>query len=188
MKKEDKEATIIIIVLLLLNIIIGIRIVKTYIKKNQIKEPIEATNKFVEADGKSEIIDDVVETKEESKIEKPKKEVQKTSTKSNETYKLTHYGYDCCKSGLTATGWDARNIYYNDEEYGEVRIVATSKAIPLYSIIKIYNYKLGGDITAIVLDRGVGNGVIDLLVENEAKSSQLGIQKGVKVEILRSGK
>lgn len=116
------------------------------------------------------------------------KQVSKQVSASQGTYKLTHYGYDCCKSGKTATGWDARNIYYNDNEYGEIRIVAMCSKIPLYSIVKINNYKLGGDITAIVLDRGVGCSTIDLLTENEAKSSQLGIQKNVNVEILRRGK
>lgn len=122
-----------------------------------------------------------------------KKTVKKTNNAQNnqnigQNYKLTHYGYDCCKSGKTATGWDARNIYYNDETYGQIRIVAMCSKIPLYSIVKINNYKLGGDITAIVLDRGVGCSTIDLLTENEAKSSQLGIQRNVNVEILRRGK
>lgn len=108
---------------------------------------------------------------------------------SNKGYRLTHYGWDCCKSGVTATGYNVRNtIYYNDSTYGKVRIVAMNKDIPLYSIIKIKNYKLGGDITAIVLDRGVGSGVIDLLVENEKKSSKLGIQNNVQIEVLRKGR
>ena len=130
----------------------------------------------------------------EVKIEKPKPKVVKkvtpkvNNTQSNGTYKLTHYGYDCCKSGKTATGWDARNIWYNDSEYGSVRIVAMCSKIPMYSIVKINNYKLGGDIIAIVLDRGVNCSTIDLLTESEAKSSQLGIQNGVKVDILRNGK
>lgn len=108
---------------------------------------------------------------------------------SNKSYRLTHYGWDCCKSGVTATGYNVRNtIYYNDFKYGKVRIVAMNKDIPLYSIIKIKNYKLGGDIIAIVIDRGVGSGVIDLLVENEKKSSKLGIQNNVQIEILRKGR
>ena len=59
---------------------------------------------------------------------------------------------------------------------------------PLYSVIKIKNYKMGGDITAIVLDRGVGCSTIDLAVENEKQSLQLGIQNNVQIEILRKGK
>ena len=115
--------------------------------------------------------------------EKPKPVVKKTQ--SNGNYKLTHYGADCgACSGITASGVDVRNtIYYNDSQYGTVRIVAMSNSMPMYSIIKIHNY-FGNDITAIVLDRGVGNGVIDLLTESEAKSSQLGIQY-VNIEVLR---
>ena len=110
-------------------------------------------------------------------------------TKKAGTYKLTHYGPDCkgC-SGNTASGYKVSNtIYYNDNVYGKLRIVAI-KDLPLYSVIKIKNYKLGGDIYAIVLDRGVGSGVIDLLVESEKKASGLGIQNGLEIQILRSGK
>ena len=118
---------------------------------------------------------------------------QKTTTKTiskQNGYKLTHYGHDCkgC-GGTTSIGYNVKNtIYYNDKQYGKVRVCAMNKSMPLYSIIKIKNYKLGGDITCAVIDRGVGSGVIDLLVENEKKSSQLGIQKGVQIEILRKGK
>ena len=147
-----------------------------------------------------------VENPKETKKEQPKKVTTKSNNKtqnnvkttpknnsgsqSNGTYKLTHYGHDCCKSGKTATGYDVRKtIYYNDKEYGQVRIVAMCKNIPLYSIVKIKNYKItGGDVIAIVIDRGVGCSTIDLLVENEAKSSKLGIQRNTVVEILRKGK
>lgn len=124
------------------------------------------------------------------KVTTTKKKVTKMVTKNKSNgYRLTHYGWDCCKSGVTATGYHVRNtIYYNDSTYGKVRIVAMNKDIPLYSIIKIKNYKLGGDVIAIVLDRGVGSGVIDLLVENEKKSSKLGIQNNVQIEILRKGR
>ena len=123
--------------------------------------------------------------------EKPKpviRKVQPKQSNSGSTYKLTHYGADCgACSGITASGVDVRGtIYYNDSQYGTVRIVAMSSSIPMYSIIKIHNY-FGNDITAIVLDRGVGNGVIDLLTESEAKSSELGIQY-VNMEVLRYGK
>lgn len=112
------------------------------------------------------------------------------SNKLPSKYKLTHYGWDCkgCR-GKTATGYNIRKtIWYNDKQYGKVRIVAMCKKMPLYSIIKIKNYKRGGDITAIVLDRGVGCSTIDLAVKNERTSSKYGIQKNVKIEILRKGR
>ena len=127
-----------------------------------------------------------------TKINTTKKTTIRQTTKQTQksgTYKLTHYGYNCkgC-GGRTATGYDiSKTIYYNDPTHGKLRIVAM-KDLQLYSVIKINNYKLGGDIYAIVLDRGVGSGVIDLAVENESKASQLGIQNNVEIEIIRSGK
>lgn len=154
-----------------------------------------------------EVITPIEETKEHESIieeqvqevsvpvEEPQQKVEVYQAPEKEssntlTYKITHYGPDCSGcSGTTASGYNVSNtIYYNDATYGQVRVVATSREIPLYSIIKLYNYKLGGDITAIVLDRGVGSGIIDLLVESEAQASQFGIQRGVQIEILRSGR
>lgn len=117
------------------------------------------------------------------------KKVVKTNSNNSNGYRLTHYGYDCCKIGRTATGYDiSKTIYYNDATYGKVRIVAMCSKYPLYSIIKIKNYKLGGDTLAIVLDRGVGCGTIDLAVKNEKTASKYGIQNNVKIEVLRNGR
>ena len=117
--------------------------------------------------------------------------VNNTPQKKTGGYKITHYGHDCkgCSgTGKTASGYSIKNtIYYNDSTYGTLRIVAM-KNLPLYSVIVIKNYKLGGDIHAIVLDRGVGSGVIDLAVESEKKAYQLGIQKNVQIEVLRTGR
>lgn len=118
---------------------------------------------------------------------KTTKNIIKTTMKEG-TYKLTHYGWDCkgC-GGNTASGYNVRNtIYYNDVTYSKLRIAAM-KDLPLYSVIKIKNYD-GRDIFAIVLDRGVGSGVIDLLVENEKTASKLGIRKNIEIEVLRYGK
>ena len=119
------------------------------------------------------------------KVEQPK---QTTQNNGGGSYKLTHYGPDCSGcGGQTAAGYDVSNtIYYNDSQYGQLRVVAMSSSMPLYSVIKIHNY-YGSDITAIVLDRGVGSSVIDLLVESESKSSQLGIQY-VNIDVLRYGR
>lgn len=112
----------------------------------------------------------------------------KNTNQSNGGYLLTHYGYDCCKTGKTATGYDlSKTIYYNDKTYGKVRVVAMCSKYPSYSIIKIKNYRSSGDILAIVLDRGVGCGTIDLAVENEKTASKYGIQRNVQIEILRRG-
>ena len=122
-------------------------------------------------------------------VKTTKKVVPKKVVKSTSGYRLTHYGYDCCKTGRTATGYDiSKTQYYNDSTYGKIRIVAMCSKYPLYSIIKIKNYKLGGDTLAIVLDRGVGCGSIDLAVKNEKQAAQFGIQNNVQIEILRKGR
>ena len=117
------------------------------------------------------------------------KQTTQRASALSQIYKLTHYGPDCSGcSGTTASGYNVRNtIYYNDNTYGKIRVVAM-KDLPLYSVIKIKNYKQSGDIIAIVLDKPKNYGIIDLLVESEKKSSQLGIQNNVQIEILRRGK
>ena len=131
----------------------------------------------------------VVKTTKKNTKKVTQKVTVNNTTKKTSGYRLTHYGWDCCKSGVTATGYDIRKtIYYNDATYGKVRIVAMCSKIPLYSVIKIKDYKFGGDTLAIVLDRGVGCSTIDLAVKNEKTDSKYGIQKNVQIEILRKGK
>jgi len=93
--------------------------------------------------------------------------------------------------GITASGYDVRNtIYYEDSEYGRVRIIAADKSIPFGTIVKISN--IGEDITAVVLDRG---GLIgfnnfsqaDLLCVNEYVSFDFGKKNNAKFEVLRYG-
>lgn len=157
-----------------------------YLSKNDKKEiKINETNKQDITNKTTKMISST--TKAKTTVKSSKKAI--TTSNKVGTYKLTHYGWDCkgC-SGNTASGYNVRNtIYYNDATYAKLRIVAM-KDLPLYSVIKIKNYKLGGDIYAIVLDRGVGSGVIDLAVENEKVASKYGIQNNVEIEIIRSGK
>lgn len=107
---------------------------------------------------------------------------------------LTGYGPDCVGcSGKTASGYDVRNgnIYYNDKDFGKVRILAAPSTIPRYSIIRVtaknvYDYSF----LAIVLDKGgkVKNNIFDLLFETEKETiSKVGRKKNVKFEILRYG-
>lgn len=158
-------------------------------------EVVEEAEEPVPQEPKEEKQEAPKETPKKEETTKKKKETKKTTNKSSTNYKegfnafITHYGPDCkgC-SGTTASGYNVKNtIYYSDKEYGQVRVVATSKNIPLYTVIRISNYKKGS-ITAIVLDRGVSGNKIDVLVESERAATQLGIQKNAKVEILRWGK
>lgn len=106
--------------------------------------------------------------------------------------KLTHYGPDCalCGGYLGCNGQYAKNgnIYYNDKEYGTVRIVASSKILPCGSIIRINvdAYDPNG-MYAIVLDRGVSPGIIDLLKTSQQAISPVRTVNNVVFDIVRYG-
>lgn len=106
--------------------------------------------------------------------------------------KLVHYGPDCpeCGGHLGCNGQDARNgnIYYNDKEYGKVRVVAMSSTIPCGSMIKINvaAYDKNG-MYAIVLDRGVSGPMVDLLKTSARAKSPVATVNGVTFDIVRYG-
>lgn len=115
---------------------------------------------------------------------------------------MSAYGRDCCssdpnKQGHTASGYNIKlsGMYYNDAEYGRVRILAADKNFKLYSIIKV-NDPLDGEYKAIILDRGDSNigiaedrlYIFDLVVESqEWARRKYGVHKNVEFEILRIG-
>lgn len=151
--------------------------------------------------------------KEEVKSEETKEEVNENTSKEEnnnvttllpdfsdrtaiETFtgNLTGYGPDCygC-GGKTSTGYDLReNIYYEDSEFGNVRIVAADKYFPFYSIIRISGVPGMDTFLAIVLDRGGNVGfdkgtLFDLAFSTEKDPNILGLTRNVKFEVLRSG-
>lgn len=115
---------------------------------------------------------------------------------------MSAYGRDCCssdpnKQGHTASGYNIKlsGMYYNDAEYGRVRILAADKNFKLYSIIKV-NDPLDGEYKAIILDRGDSNigiaedrlYIFDLVVESqEWARRKYGVHENVEFEILRIG-
>ena len=107
---------------------------------------------------------------------------------------LTGYAGDCplCSGYLACpprTNVLKEGIYFNDKTYGTVRIVASSKKYPCGTILRFKVGKLSSEpILAIVLDRGVGGNVIDLLTENEdyARKS-VGRVRNLNFEVLREG-
>lgn len=111
--------------------------------------------------------------------------------------KMTGYGPDCygC-SGITASGRNVLNgnIYYEDQTFGNIRIVAGDRSIPFGSIIKITGTNVSNEpVIAIVLDRGgmIGfqegkHSYFDLLFESEQAASLVGRQDAT-FELLRSG-
>jgi len=164
----------------------------------------------------------VLDDNTQSEVQEEKQEEEEnTVTKLDnviETYTgiLTGYGPDCAGCGnfntgkvSTASGYHVSNIVdgaiepaftitYNDEEYGEVRIVAADSTIPFYSIVRITVPNWDSPVTAIVLDRGSTVGFencrsergcltqFDLLYPTEAES--LGKTRNVTFELLRSGR
>ncbi len=108
---------------------------------------------------------------------------------------ITAYGPDCvgCISGYTASGYYVRNnIYYNDKEYGRIRIVAADKTLPFGTIVRIKNLDIfNEDIVAIVLDRGSAIGFnrnvyFDLLYPSEKETVTFG-KRYATFEVLRKG-
>ena len=107
---------------------------------------------------------------------------------------LTGYGPDCPGCGGHVACWpnpDVRNgnIYYNDKEYGVIRILAADYSIPCGSIIHISNYKFVSDneFIGIVLDRGsaIVGLTMDLLYPSEADTVVIGRQRNIEFTILR---
>ncbi len=124
----------------------------------------------------------IEEVKEEEVIENPKIESV-----------MTGYVYNCpacsgklaCNSSIDLTNGQ---INYNDQTYGEVRIVASSKNLECGSIVAIKAEKLGSeDILAIVLDRGMIGNRLDLLMPSEEEAHTKIGRTPITYEILRNG-
>lgn len=91
---------------------------------------------------------------------------------------LTGYGADCygC-SGITASGHNLiDSMYYDDSEFGTVRILAADKEFPFYSIFRVSDVPGMEPFIGIVLDRGGNVGfdrgtLFDLAYTNESDPS-----------------
>lgn len=108
---------------------------------------------------------------------------------------MTAYGPDCIGCiGITTSGQDVLDgkIFYYDEEYGNIRILASDKSLPFGTIVRIKGLKdYPNDLIAIVLDRGSAIGFnkrsyFDLLYKNEHDTLTFGCQYAT-FEILRIG-
>lgn len=106
---------------------------------------------------------------------------------------LTGYAHDCplCNGTLACMPkydiTDGTNTY-NDAEYGEVYIVASSKNLPCGSIISFYSNRISdGKNLAIVLDRGVIGTSIDFLVPTEEYAYKYIGRSTITYDVLRSG-
>ena len=106
---------------------------------------------------------------------------------------LTGYAYNCPLCNGTLGCMPKYNIKdgtttYKDYEYGEVKIVASSKNIACGSIIRFKSDRVGeGEQFAIVLDRGVGGYALDLLTPSEDYASRYIGRSQITYDVLRSG-
>lgn len=106
---------------------------------------------------------------------------------------LTGYGADCplCSGYLGCNGQDVRDgqIYYDDEDFGKVRIVATNKYhLTCGSIITFKSPRVpNGEVVAVVLDRGVGGTSVDLLTESEDYAKDKIGRSTITYDVLRNG-
>ena len=81
--------------------------------------------------------------------------------------------------------------YYQDSNYGKIRILAADYSIPCGSIIKISNFKFvdGNEFYGIVLDRGsaIVGLTMDLLYPSEKDTVIIGRQKNIHFTVERWG-
>lgn len=106
---------------------------------------------------------------------------------------LTGYVANCplCSGKLGCTGQNVLDgtTIYEDSQYGNVNIVASSTSLPCGSIVRFKNNTISntGEITAIVLDRGVTGTSLDLLVDSTTTAlTKVGSRK-INYDILRFG-
>ena len=140
-------------------------------------------------------------------IEQPKEEIIEIGTKEEEIYtgKMTGYGADCdgCSGNLSCrtkkgNPWNLINdgIIYNDEEFGEARILAAALTkFPCGTFIEVTNPNMG-TFNAIVLDTGGAmrsayqNGIIwmDLAFTSETSDGiHSSTSKNVEYKVKRWG-
>ena len=114
------------------------------------------------------------------------------SAKDTYTGDLTGYIYNCplcsgrlaCKSDLDLSNG---RTFFEDYQYGNVRIVASSKNLSCGTIVRFNLDKLSTEpILAIVLDRGVTGNSLDLLTENLDSAKILG-RSSISYDVLREG-
>ena len=109
---------------------------------------------------------------------------------------LTGYGPDCpgcggrvaCRPNPDVRGG---NIYFEDNEYGKIRILAADYSIPCGSIIKVSNFKFveNNEFYGVVLDRGsaIVGLTMDLLYPSEKDTKIVGRQRNINFKVERWG-
>lgn len=185
-------------------------------EKKELEEEIKEKKNEDKAEEDEQVIEEIIQTEElkvevkeevdeqpvEEEPQKEEAEESKITSLSEEREviqtvvgNLTGYGPDCVGcGGKTSTGFNLNeSIYYEDSEYGKVRILAADASFPFYSIFKVSNVPSMEDFIGIVLDRGgnVGFGkgtLFDLAFSSESDPNLIPLTRNVKFELLRSGK
>lgn len=106
---------------------------------------------------------------------------------------LTGYAADCplCTGYLACLSkYNVRDgtTTYFDKDYGNVRIVASSRNLPCGSIIRFDSKRVSSEpVYAIVLDRGVFGNAIDLLTPSEEYAAKHVGRSLITYDVLRNG-
>lgn len=163
-------------------------------KKNMIRnmngvKSIEATHIISKYDNRSQLL----RTREVSNMEEAK--LYGASTPISFNGQMTAYNPVCvgCSGKVSCSPrQDVRNgnIFYVDNNYGKIRILAADPAIPCGSIVKITNVSFSSEpIIGIVLDRGgaIKGNIMDFLVSEKDNMDIVGRQRNVHYELLRWG-
>lgn len=179
------------------------------IKKEEVIEvaPVEVVPEVVEEEP---VVEEVQEVKEEPKEEvvigkdevidedklpiESEEEVYIPPITVGSTFNgtMSGYGSDVEGSGYTYSGYYIRDtIYYNDSTYGQLRILAGDKSIPMGTVIEVSNSN-AGNFTGIVLDTGrnIGFGRVydfDLLFKTSKEAINYGVSRNATFKILRVG-
>ena len=114
------------------------------------------------------------------------------SAKDTYTGDLTGYVYNCPLCNGTLGCMPSYYIKdgtttYNDDIYGQVRIVASSSNLPCGSIVRFTTSRVSDtEIYAIVLDRGVRGNALDLLSPSLDYALNIG-RSVITYDVLREG-
>lgn len=76
---------------------------------------------------------------------------------------------------------------YNDDTYGNVKIVASSRNLACGSIVRFDSSISDEPVIAIVLDRGVTGTNLDLLVSEVSEATKVVGRKKINYDVLRKG-
>lgn len=215
----SSQLLVVFVFLLLLFGTVGSNKNVTIIANNNFNKMADRTLVLFEEEKKNETsLDDTIvpledeDTKEKEVVEEDKEEDKKLEVKEEiivtpepnlfydraviktEVGTITGYGPDCygC-SGFTASGHNLHeSVYYDDSEFGTVRILAADRSIPFYSIFRVSNIPNMDPFIAVVLDTGgnVGYGkgtLFDLAFATES-GGVIPKTSNVTFEMLRSGK